>query len=333
MRIVRRTDVHGSLLPSAMSAIDAIPAQYLHHEKHQLLHPKSAYSTSIRLLTAQWTKTLDDLSTLRVRYSASQDDMFLMDVAASYSALLHKLNEHFDACYAVLRSLSPTVESKPTLVHSQYLDRAKLIGWKHFRDATRNYRESHIGLIVNALKHSQGELCPLYFHSHNEFRPGYFLRGLLSGGVRGPDPRLHRGGNTAISFSRDMLIHLWWLYRTSDLLTGAVAAYLDTTYRHKLTPQAAKLPEANWSGVVQRCAALSPEFFPDEWALPYPRAIYRQSPEELSIEFPSAAGTHKMRGDVQVRTLTTVDGTYPTEKVPYMGKDAVEDKASIQRRS
>lgn len=333
MRIARRADVHGSLLPAAVCAIDAIPSQYLHHEKHQLLHPKSAYSTSIRLLTSQWTKTLDDLSTLRIRYAARQDDMFLMDVAYSYAALLHKLNEHFDACYSVLRSLSPTVESKPTQIHSQYLDRVKFIGWKQFRDATRNYRESHVGLIVNALKHSQGELCPLYFHSSNEFRPGYFLRGLLPGEVRGPDPRLHPGGNTAISFSRDMLIHLWWLYRTSDLLADAIAAFLDATYKHTLAPQPVGLPEANWSSIVQRCAALSPEFFPDECSLPYPRAIYRASPEEISIEFPSAAGTHKMRGEVQVRTLTTVDGVYLTEKVPYMGKDAVKDKTSIQRRS
>lgn len=333
MRIVRRTGVHGSLLPAAVNTIAAIPPKYLHYEKHQLLHPKSAYATSIRLLTAQWTKTFDDLSELRIRFATSQDDMFLMDVAASYSALLYRLNEHFDACYSVLRSLSPTVESKPTALHTQYLERVKLVGWKKFRDATRNYRESHVGFIVNALKHSQGELCPLCIHSNTEFRPGYYLRGLLPGGVRGPDPRLHRGGNTAISFSRDMLIHFWWIYRTSDLLTDAVTTYLDATYRHTLTPLSVSLPEANWTNVVQRCAALSPEFFPDEWSLPYPRAIYVADPEEISIEFPSSAGTHKIRGDVQVQTLTTVDSEYPSEKVPYLGADAVNDKSTIQRRS
>ena len=130
-----------------------------------------------------------------------------------------------------------------------------------------------------------------------------------------------------------MLIHLWWLYRTSDLLASAVAAFLDATYKYKLVPRPISLPEAQWSNVVKSCASLSPDFFPDEWALPYPRVIYRASPEELSIEFPSTAGTHKMRGDVQVSTLTTVDGAYPTEKVPYMGQDAVQDNSSIQRRS
>jgi hypothetical protein len=127
MRIARRTEIHGSLLPAASCAISAIPPEYLHHERHQLLHPQSAYGTSIRLLTAQWTKTLDDLSVLRTRYFANQDDMFLMDVATSYSALLHKLNEHFDACYSVLRSLSPTVETKPGILHSQHLERVSLL--------------------------------------------------------------------------------------------------------------------------------------------------------------------------------------------------------------
>ncbi len=333
MRIVRRTEVHGSVLPAALGAIAAIPAEYLNHERHQLLHPQSSYNTSVRLLTAQWTKTFNDLSRLRAQCFASQDDMFLMDVAESYSALLHKLNEHFDACYSVLRSLSHIVEGKPALVHSVHLERTKFVGWKQFRDSTRNYRESHLGLIVNSLKHSQGELCPLYFHSNSEFRPGYFLRGLLPGGVRGPDPRLHRGGNTAISFSRDMLVHLWWFYRTSDLLVASISAFLDATYNYKLVPKPFGLPEAQWSSVVQKCASISPEFFPDEWTLPYPRVIYKASPEELSIEFPSTAGTHKMRGDVLVRTLTTIDSTYPTEKVPYMGQDAVRDHSMIQRRS
>jgi hypothetical protein len=61
MEILRRTLEHGSILPSAFGALASIPAQYLHHEAHGLRHPMSAYGTSVRLITAQWTKTLDDL--------------------------------------------------------------------------------------------------------------------------------------------------------------------------------------------------------------------------------------------------------------------------------
>lgn len=254
MRIVRRTETHGSILPSAFGAITAIPPEYLHHEKHGLRHPQSAYGTSLRLITAQWTKTFDELATLRTRYFLSQEDNFLMDVASSYAALLHKLNEHFDACYSVLRSLSTPKDDKQNHIHSQYLDQVRLVGWKQFKSSTRTYRESHLGLIVNSMKHSQSELCPIYFHSDTEFRPGFYLRGLLPGGVLGPDPRLHRGANSAISFARDMLMHLWWLYRTSDLLTVAIASYLDAAYKYKLTPVRFELPEAKWADVVRNCA-------------------------------------------------------------------------------
>lgn len=332
MRIVRRTDTHGSILPSAFGAITAIPPEYLHHEEHGLRHPQSAYGTSLRLITAQWTRVFNDLATLRARYFSSPEDNFLMDVANSYAALLHKLNEHFDACYSVLRTLSTPKDGKQPQIHSQYLTQVNQVGWKQFQNATKTYRESHLGLIVNSMKHSQSELCPLYFHSDTEFRPGFYLRGLLPGGVLGPDPRLHRGGNSAISFARDMLMHLWWLYRTSDLLTVAITSYLDATYKHKLSPARFELSEAKWADVVRNCSLIKPEFFPDECDIPFPRVVYASNPEQLSIEFPSSAGVHRLTGNLNVRVLTTVDGTHQSEKMPYIGRDAVDAKGSIDRR-
>lgn len=332
MRILRRTETHGSILPSAFGAIAAIPPEYLHHEEHGLRHPQSAYGTSMRLIIEQWTKTFDDLATLRTRYFLSQEDDLLKEVANSYAALLHRLNEHFDACYSVLRSMSSPKSSKQNHVHSQYLDQVGLVGWKQFKSSTRTYRESHLGLIVNAMKHSQGELCPIYFHSDKDFRPGFYLRGLLPGGALGPDPRLHRGGNSAISFARDMLMHIWWLYRTSDLLTVALVSYLNATHKYRLAPVQIKQSEAKWADIVRNCALISPEFFPDEWGLPYPRVVYAPSPEQLSIEFPSSAGSHRLAGDLNVRVLTTVDGAHRTEKLPYFGQDAVNTEGTFQRR-
>lgn len=317
MKIQRSTNTHGSILPSTFGVIAALPANYLHHEAHGLRHPLSAYGTSIRLITAQWTKTFSDLATLRARYYVNKDDDFLMDVAQSYSQLLHRLNEHQDACYSVLRSLSSVTESKPSRLHTQYLDKNKLVGWKQFRDATRIYRENHIGLIVNSLKHAQCELCPMYFHSATEFRAGYYLRNIQAGGVLGPDPKLHQGGNTAISFNHDMLMHFWWLYRIGDLLSTAITSFVSATYGQVLVPVAYSLPEAKWDDVSKQCAALTPDFFPNEWGASYPRVIYQQIPELLTLEFPTSVRGHKMIGEIEIRTMTTVDGEHPNERVPY----------------
>lgn len=332
MKILRRSESHGSILPSALGAIAAVPTEFLHHEMHGLRHPLSAYSTSIRLITAEWTKVFNLLERIKARYFLGEEDNTLLDVASAYAALLHRLNEHFDACYSVLRSLSPQEAKKTTLGHSQYLDNVKLVGWKQFKESTRDYRESHLGLIVNSIKHAQGELCPMYFHSDTEFRPGYYLRGILPGGVLGPDPRLHRGGNTAISFSRDMLMHIWWLYRISDLLSSTIASLLSVKHKHALLPSSFSLPEAQWANVVASCSKISPEFFPDEWRLPYPLVIYSQSPEQLSIEFPSAAGVHRMTGEAKVRVLATLDGTHLQEKVPYVGIEPVSNDRSVIKR-
>lgn len=331
MRITRHAHLHGSLLPSAVGAIAAIPAELLHHEVHGLRHPASAYGTSLRLITAEWMRSFELLETLKRRYFLGAEDDLLMDVASAYSALLHRLHEHYDACYSVLRSLSAQTTSKPVLFHSQYLDQIKLPGWKSFQSATRAYRDGHVGLIVNAIKHAQAELCPLYFHSAREFRPGYYLRSVLPGGAMGPDPRLHQGANSAISFGRDMLMHLWWLYRTSELLTETVTAALRQLHGYTLVPRPHAMSELDWSGLLSRCAAISPEFFPDECRLPYPRVVCAPTHQALSIEFPSAAGVHRLSGEMKVRVMTTVDGAHPNEKLPYFGADALNTERTIAR--
>lgn len=134
-------------------------------------------------------------------------------------------------------ALAATHPAKATQIDTQFLDKAKPAGWKQFRDATREYRENHIGLIVNTLKHKQGELCPIYFQSPIEFRPGYYLRDVLPGEAMGPSRELHSGGNTAFSFARDMLVHLWWLYRIGDLRLTKVEPPSLLRQSHLRTPR------------------------------------------------------------------------------------------------
>jgi hypothetical protein len=93
MRILRQTSSDGSVLPPAFAAIAGVPANYLFHETHGLRHPLSAHGTSLRLITAEWTKTIDDIDTLNTRYRTGGEDNFLMDVVASYGSLLHRLGD------------------------------------------------------------------------------------------------------------------------------------------------------------------------------------------------------------------------------------------------
>lgn len=319
--LIRRTfEKDGNLLPRAWNALAAIPDDFLYHVAHEKRHPKSAYGTSLRLISEQWLKVFDRLDVLNQEHNWERKETSFPDLLSEYRELLYRLHEHFDACFSVLRSLCPPESAKPTIFDSRFLDEAKLIGWKQFRDAINPYREDHIGVLVNTMKHSQGELCSIFFHSETEFRPGYFLRDILPGGLLGPSAKLHSSGETAFSFSRDMMLHLWWLYRVGDLLADTIHTVLRTKHEYELTEVSQSSSDLLLE-VIRRCAELRPEFFPDEVKKPYPKIVYRSAPCILTIEFPTSAHGHRV-GAMQVSTSLIVDGAHLSNKMPYFPKNA-----------
>jgi hypothetical protein len=320
MLISRNQEHSGNLLPSAHNYIAGIPERLLFHVEHEIRHPLSAYSTSLRLIAVQWVKFLDELDKLRAEYFWAGDTKTDEVVKDEYAQLLHRLNEHQDACYSVLRAICPPNLAKLNRVDSIFLDRANLPGWKSFRAATKPYREDHIGLIVNNLKHRQGELSSIAFKSLSEFRPGYFLRDTLPGGAMGPCRKLHTGGNTAFSYARDQLLHLWWLYRIGDLLSGALTTANLKLSNLKITPIPQPVPQVEWSNLLIRLAQIKPEYFPDELVKPLPLVKVSRVPSIFTIEFPSGArGIPLNMTSICITTGITLDSAYLTHKVPYFG--------------
>ena len=210
--------------------------------------------------------------------------------------------------------------AKPNRVDANYLDKAKLPGWKQFRDATKAYREDHVGLIVNNLKHRQGELSFVSFQSAVEFRPGYFLRDVIQNDVIGPSRKLHSGGNTAFSFARDQLLHLWWLYRIGDLLSNTLSTVVSQLFGRTLDIKSNSPGGLPWNDLLSRLAALKPEYYPDELKKPQPLAVLSLKPSIFSIEFPSKArGIPLNPQGLRVSSDLIIDGNYPTNKMPYFG--------------
>ena len=317
MRIRRTLEKDGNLLPRTWNVLAGVPEEFWHHAAHGKRHPKSVYSTSLRLISEQWLKVLDRLDALYREHNWEGKEAGFPDLLSEYRELLSRLHEHFDACFSVLRSLCPPDSANQTVFDSQFLGKTKLPGWKPFRDAISPYREDHIGVLVNTMKHSQGELCSIFFHSKVEFRPGYFLRDILPGGALGPSAKLHSDGETAFSFSRDMMFHFWWLYRTGDLLADTICTVLRAKHKYELeeAPQDSNL----LLEVAKRCANLRPEFFPDEIEKSYPRILHQPSPCMLTIEFPSSAQSHRV-GEMQVCTSIVIDGAHLSNKMPYFPK-------------
>lgn len=318
--LIRRNIVKdGNLAPRAWNVLSSIPDAISQHTAHGRRHPKSAYGSSLRAVCEQWLKTFDLLDALYKEHNWESKESSYSELLKDYRELLYRLNEHLDACFSALRVLSPVSAGKEITFDTQFLDKAKFPGWKSFKAAIAPYRQEHIGVLVNTMKHSQGELAQIFFHSPMEFRPGYFLKDVLPGGTLGPSAKLHDGGETAFSFSRDMMMHFWWIYRIGDLLADTTIGAVKALYSHDIVETPQKSPDDKWHLLATSCATLRPEFFPDEAQKPYPRILCRPDCNELSLEFPTSARGHKVPS-MQVSMVFKVDDAHLSNKMPYYPK-------------
>ena len=324
MLIRRSLEANGNIYPAAFNVLAAIPEGFTYHAQHHKRHPSSAYGNSLRMLSDQWASVFVELGRLNDEYLASGKTDGIKPVLDAYSGLLFRLNEHLDACLSALRCLCEAVEPKPFEFDARVLDKAKLPGWKSFRDSIRPYQKDHIGLIVNTLKHRQGELCSIYFQSQYGFRPGYFVRDVLADGSLGPSSELHANGESAFSFARDMMVHLWWVYRLGELLAETVKTVMLTKHNLHLdvVPQAASDDHDRWTEVVSNCAGLQPNFFPDEVSKAFPRITFERKPAAIALEFPARLVLQPFGLGWTVSTSLRVDKEHRTNKMPYLARKA-----------
>ena len=129
------------------------------------------------------------------------------EIRDATDSLLDALMEHFDDCENVLDCYLGK--------ESQKLKK-KIVKWKIYRD--------HVGKIVNQIKHQQRRVRTILFYGPDWAVPGYFIEGPLPGKIIGPDPSIHPGGDTAFSFRRNLLFHLWGLY---DAVPASIKWSLD----------------------------------------------------------------------------------------------------------
>ena len=80
----------------------------------------------------------------------------------------------------------------------------------------------HVGQIVNKIKHDHARLRFILYSGNSIYFPGYFLEGIDSEGVLGPDQNVHHKGGTAFSFARDLRLHFVEVYAVSRFLSKAI---------------------------------------------------------------------------------------------------------------
>lgn len=322
MRIVRSALRHASTLPEAMNIVASVPEALLHHVAHGRRHPASLYAKSLDKIVKAWSDVLDRIEAFTTAFVWTQRDNTLQAAVDAYRGLLFLLYEHLDVSYGCLRALVPPLGDKDPLLDTQFLDRAKVQGWKEFRLRVRPYTQDRIGAVVNSLKHNQSELASFYLHSLPDLRSGYYVRDVLPSGALGPAPRVHADGNSAFSFSRDMLIHFWNLYYISGEVASLIRPLIPKSAAPKVHQHNNESSNTAWESLAERIAGLPLAFFPDETRLPCPLVRWNPSSRELSIEMPSAVRPRKLPNGYQMRTAINIDMSHATNTLPYFGKNA-----------
>lgn len=268
MKIVRSILQDGNFAPVAVNYLGNIPDTMSFHEKHGLRHPFSIYHVSLRAVTEGFTHVLEEYNNEIKNYSAGTDVKFFKKLLGAQRNLLYTLREHIDDCYSVFKALvDPAHVTKKIVFADKYLQAAKFKELDKFNNSIESYKKDYLSPLVNSLKHSHARLQGFYCHGPSHIRLGYYLEEMGKDTVVGPSTRVHKDGNSAFSFSRDLTLNLFNVYYISGQLVDSVQRFLEEAYNFELLPS--KQNEyAETKEVIENAAALQQRFFQDELLKP-----------------------------------------------------------------
>ncbi|KGW92102.1 hypothetical protein [Burkholderia pseudomallei] len=328
MEIIRPSTSFDGLLPEAYAVIRSVNESAWHHGAQQILPPRVTYSRSLDKVCKAWLEVIPALDSLQAEFRFDQPTESQHLVETKYAALLQALNEHLDACFSVLRCAAPKPASVDGLFSDRVVRAQKLPGFSTFDEQVlKGYRQSRLGAAANILKHAESRLRLLGGRTDTDIVLGYYLDGPLPSGAIGPNTRLHADGNSAFSFNRDMMLHFWWLYRSSQLMANV----LRQTLGKSITP--AKEDVANidtsWVELCKYVGSLPPHFFPDESLLPYPLIRFDRSTNKLHLRFPAGRQPSNFRTGLRLTAFITIDDGGQPYKIPYTGNDEMTVEATL----
>lgn len=212
--IIRLSTQRGSLNPEAVETLSLEFNLPLHHLEYKLRHPFGIYNVSLGNIFAAFENLL-----LALAYASEQDiqsnksaSKWSEDLLSSLEKLLYSLMEHMDDCENIIKCFFP-VGTK--------LNQESSV--RDYQSSVNSYR-THIGKVVNHLKHNQGRLRSFGMIIDNVPHLGYFVEGLSEDGSLGPAPHIHSGSSTAFSYARDIRFHMYHLYYVSAKLSDTISA-------------------------------------------------------------------------------------------------------------
>ena len=269
MEIRQNSHDIGGLQPDGCRVLSAKFSVPLYHSTvYDLRHPLGIYNVSFDAILENFQSVLNELEVLLAEKPFQDPQSPPSNVLLEKQRnLLYSLMEHMDDCSNILMGFFPT---KRDFSESGHV--------KSYKKSIKEYRKV-IGKVVNHLKHKQGVLRSVVLYGDEFACPGYYVEGVDRDGTVGPARHIHKGGNTAFSFSRNLRYHLVNLYVVSRHLTSTINDIVGSK-KVSVVPEIKESKDRKVAEVVARVSDLPMMFFPDEVKLPIPSTKFEGKKEE-----------------------------------------------------
>lgn len=306
--IIRLSSQRCGLNPEAVDTLSLEFDSPLYHLDYQLRHPFGIYNVSLGNVFASFENLLIELTFASKQdlQSNKSDTKWSEDLLRNLEKLLYALMEHMDDCENIIKCFF----TPGTKLNQE-------TSYKNYQSSVSFYR-THIGKVVNHLKHNQGRLRSFGMIIDNIPHLGYFVEGLSDDGSIGPAPHIHSGGDTAFSYARDIRFHLYYLYFVSVKLSEAINAIVNPD-KDRIAYQTGD-KNTNLESTLQKIAQLPMAVFLDESQKDFPLVTIEniQGDTKFGIElkkYPHGIRTPPPR--TLYVTLYKGDGVSRSFRMPY----------------
>lgn len=259
-------------LPMALSRLKALDEEHVYGHEHQLSHPADIFLLTFRDAIDcinTLAKSVNSLTEI-VEQGGGVNDDSLAAIRRQVFELLFYTGNFVEGCQSIIKSLFP--RGNKQLVKAA----------RAFKGNVEDYT-SHASQLINKVKHQHRRPRIFTFKHGNKIIVGYYLEGLVSRGVLGPDPELHKsyhGVRTGFSLNRAIPYHLCNLYYVSACLDSVIK-----THGFAGTPSAVRIEDEFVRKTLSEVERIPCMLLPDEMEKPLP-VIACKSNGNFKIEFP-----------------------------------------------
>ncbi|WP_454018457.1 hypothetical protein [Azospirillum sp. Marseille-Q6669] len=305
-------DLNAGLCPEALPTLNSNFEKEIHYKKHGFRHPFARYSTSIDSIVHHLGSTISSYEKVKLSHTQiDKDGEWANELISNQKQLLYTIAEHFDAIDEVIFSF---FENK-----QDYLRNKRV---KSFFSLISKYKD-RARIPVNRMKHNGSNIRAIIFYGNGNIVPGYFIEGIVGEGFIGPDTNVHKDGNSAYSFARDLRLHIFHIYYISRQLSHLIEQLNKPVSPNKFNVKCYWIED-----FARRINNIHDAYYFDEVKLPNPSIKIGKSISRTRIELTYRSSQPKPVHVVSIigqpwryRVHFGGDGVTDIFKAPYSGKE------------